>query len=167
MRRIWGRPAAWVCCVMAAAMLLTGCGSPMNQTTITQRHASERIEQLLRGTAAHLTPKPRLKLDVLQSYTGNCLVGENDPRSQVTRSYSLIGLTSHDKIAVGEEILRLWKQVGYYIGSTAGIGKSTPNISGDTQDDFLISLEAGGNGVLSIGATSPCLWPNGTPPPGK
>jgi hypothetical protein len=32
-------------------------------------------------------------------------------------------------------------------------------------DGFRMSIEGGRTGAVSIGASSPCVWPNGTPPP--
>lgn len=152
-------------------LAVSGCsgGDPVFQPTITQQHASARIEQLLRDTAAAITPRPTLKIYKPGSYTGGCLINPEDladKRVQVTRTYFLADIPHSDNASVGEQVLRLWKKAGYDIMDTPGMGTSTPNIHAVTKDNFLIALEWTGSGLLSIGADSPCLWPDGTPPPG-
>lgn len=68
---------------------------------------------------------------------------------------------------MAQQVLSYWKRKGYAIFDTPGVGTDAPNIHGATRSgDFLISLETAGDGSLAIGATSPCLWPHGTPPAG-
>ncbi|MEV8636480.1 hypothetical protein AB0395_33020, partial [Streptosporangium sp. NPDC051023] len=59
-----------------------------------------------------------------------------------------------------------WEQQGHYI---EGVSPNGLNISGRSRpDDFLLSLASTGpddNVVLSLGASSYCIWPNGTPEP--
>lgn len=137
--------------------------------TITQQQASARVEQILQETAAALSPRPRLETYKPGSYVGGCLINPADTadkRVQVTRTYWLRGITQHDNVSIGEQVLQLWKHKGYTIDSTLDIGSNAPEVHGTTQDNFLIALEWSDNGALSIVATSPCVWPDGTPPPG-
>lgn len=162
-------PAVRVCggvAAVVAVLLLTSCGGSIYQPTMTQQHASARSEQLIRDTANGITPRPRLVL--YQGLTGvnRCLVEQDDPRSQVTRTYVLSGI-GDAKASIGEQILRLWKREGFTINDTLDIGTSGPLINAATPDDFLIGLDTTGTGDLSIETSSPCLWPNGTPPPKK
>jgi hypothetical protein len=51
------------------------------------------------------------------------------------------------------------------ISSTEGIWSSAPQIIVLAKPyAFGINLEWSSDGSLSIAATSPCIWPNGTPP---
>lgn len=164
------RPAIRLCRAMAGVtmvVLLSSCsgGNPVYQPTITQKQASARVEQLLQGTARSITPRPRLEHYMPNADVGQCLAGQDDPRTQVSRTYFLREVRSSNA-SIGEQVLRLWKKEGYAINDTPGMGTSQPNIHAVTKDDFLIALETTGSGDLSIGATSPCLWPDGTPPAG-
>ena len=162
------------CGTMAAAVLagliISGCsgGNPVFKPTITQQHANARAEQILRETTAAITPQPALEANQLESGTGPCLVNpsdSSDKRVQVVLSYWLRGISTQDNASVGQQILRYWRHKGYGISGTKGIGTDSPTIFAVTPDNFLISLETSGNGALSIGTSSPCLWPKGTPPP--
>lgn len=154
--------------VMAVALLTlpTGCSSQHDQRTITQRQASARVQQLLLDTANSVTPRPRLEPYKPGSDAGQCLAGNNDPRSQVSRTYFLRGVRNANA-SISRQVLQLWKKDGYTITDTHEVGGRMPAINGTTRDDFLIELAWTGSGDLSIVATSPCLWPNGTPPPGQ
>lgn len=165
-------PAIAICITIAAltGLVLSGCsgGGSVFQPTITRQQATDRVEQILRSTADGITPRPRLEVYKPGSVDGPCMADPSntaDTRIQVVRSYWLRGISTHDNITIGEQILRMWKKNGYGISDTPGIGTDAPNIHAVTQDDFLISLEWSDNGALSIGASSPCLWPDGTPPP--
>lgn len=140
----------------------------MSKPTMTQQHASARAEQILRGTADAITPRPTLETYGPGSGTGPCLVNPNDTsdkRVQVTLTYWLRGISAQDNASVAAQILHYWKHMGYAITDTKGLGTAAPNIfAGTPSDDFLISLQTSANGAMSIGATSPCIWPKGTPP---
>lgn len=162
---------AVVLAAFAVALAVSGCsGSDLVfQPTITQQYASARIEQMLRGTAAALSPRPRLELYKPGSFVIGCFANpENlaDKRVLVSRDYWLRGITPRDNASIGEQVLRLWKQKGYRIVETLDIGQDSPQITAATKDNLSIALEWSDNGALSIGASSPCLWPDGTPPPG-
>lgn len=156
-----------VCAVTACG---GGGGAPLSQPTITEQQAVTQAEQILRETASTITPRPTLELARLLTGTGPCLVDPSntaDKRVQVMRGYYLRGFPRHDNTNVAQQVLRYWKHKGYAISGTLGMNGDTPEIHGATRSgDFLISLETAGDGSLAIGATSPCLWPKGTPPPG-
>jgi hypothetical protein len=136
---------------------------------MTQQHASSRAEQILRGTADAITPRPTLEIYQPGSGTGPCLVNPNntsDKRVQVTLTYWLRGIAPQDNASVAQQILTYWKRIGYAITDTHGLSTASPSIfAGTPADDFLISLQTSANGAMSIGASSPCIWPKGTPPP--
>lgn len=158
---------------LLSALILGGCsgGSGVTHPTMTQQHAIARAEYILHETAGAIIPPPRLEVYQPGSITGPCLINPNDTsdkRVQVTRTYWLRGITKQDNASVGQQVLRFWKQKGYVITDHPGMGTDAPNIHGYTRaENFLISLEYSSDGSLSIGTTSPCIWPNGTPPPNR
>jgi hypothetical protein len=158
--------------VTLAVMVLSGCSSGSsvnNHPTMTQQQAANRVEHVLQSTAAVLTPRPHLELNQPLSVVGPCLDpadGGSENRVIVPRSYWLRGISPQDNASIGMQVLDFWKKQGYLIAHTHGVGTDQPDITGRTRpDDFLISLEWSADGSLSIGATSPCIWPKGTPPP--
>lgn len=165
------RAARFPIAVALAGLALSGCsgGDPVFSPTMTQQHASARVEQIMRDTAAALSPRPRLEIYKPGSGAGPCVANPADTadtRIQVGVTYWLRDIGAHDYKSIGEQTLRLWKHKGYMITNTQGLGTNRPNVFAVTQDDFYASLEWSAKNLLSIGTTSPCLWPHGTPPPG-
>ncbi|HUL24701.1 MAG TPA: hypothetical protein VLW44_02885 [Streptosporangiaceae bacterium] len=166
---------SWPAAVVAAVVPLgaSGCtgGSTLPQHTITEHQAITQAEQILRDTASAITPRPTLELSRLLTDTGPCLVDPTntaDTRVQVSRAYYLRGFPRQGNASVAQQVLAYWQHKGYAISDTQRMNGDTPAIHGATSSgDFTISLDTGGDGTLTIGATSPCLWPNGTPPAGS
>jgi hypothetical protein len=138
--------------------------------SMTEQQAAAHAEQILRGTAGALNPRPTLEIYQPGSTTGPCLDDTNPQSAQgrviVSRTYWLRGIEQGSNATIGEQVLKLWQQKGWVISSTEGIGTSSPQITGLAKPyAFRISLESSDNGALSIGASSVCIWPHGTPPP--
>lgn len=150
-------------------LLLAGCSGadPASRPTITKQQAVARVAQILQATGAAVTPRPRLEIYKQGTYTGACAEeanGASDARVQATSRYFLKGIPQQQEASVAEQILRLWKAKGYTIDDTFKMGTNSAEIHAVTKDSFLIALEMTG-GVPSIVASSPCVWPDGTPPP--
>lgn len=149
-------------------LLAAGCSAdPASQPTITQQQAVARVDRLLRDTGAAITPRPRLVVDKPGTQVTSCLEepeGSSDARVQPAGEYFLQGVPQQARASVAEQIMRFWKAKGYAVDAFH-MGTSDPQVHGTTQDNFLVALEPNGGGELSIGASSPCVWPNGTPPP--
>jgi hypothetical protein len=179
MKHIHLHPAPRPACLLAGlvailVLAVSGCsgssGTVNSHRTRTVPQAEAFAEQLLREAAAALTAKPTLEVYRPGSVNSACL-DDNAPGGVikgmvvVDRTYRLRGITKADNPAVGQEMLRYWKQKGYSITSSQGIGTSQPQIIVSVPPDgFSISLQSSAAGVLSIEAASPCLWPHGTPP---
>jgi hypothetical protein len=166
------RPYRVVLATVLAGSIAAGCssgGNPVFKPTMTAQHASARAEQILRATADAITPRPALEIYQPGSGTGPCLINPNDTsdkRVQVTLNYWLRGISAQDNASVAQQVLDYWKRMGYAITGTHGMGTGSPEVfAGTPADDFLISLQTSANGAMSIGASSPCIWPDGTPPP--
>ncbi len=139
-----------------------------------QQQATARAEQIVRDTASALHPEPGLDFNTsLPNETGPCLA-ENLPSAdkmvQASRTAELSGVRdSQQIIAIANQVQAYWKKQGYVISSTANFTKGQPAIFGHTPEHdpfavFTISLETNPQGSIAIGATSPCIWPSGTPP---
>ncbi len=153
-----------------ALLAASGCsGSSVNhQPTMTQQQAAAHADQIIQDTAAALNPRPQLETDQYLTSTGPCL-DDTNPQSAaglvvVARGYWLRGIAQSSNATIGEQVLQLWKKKGWVISSTEGVGTGAPQITGLAKPyAFRISLQSSDNGALSLGASSVCIWPNGTP----
>ncbi|MEV0614035.1 hypothetical protein AB0I81_11990 [Nonomuraea sp. NPDC050404] len=139
-----------------------------SKPTITKAQALARIEQLINGTVSVIRPKPQLDLYQPSVNDGLCLDpldGGSEDRIVVSREYYLRGLPK-SKEALDEviaEVKAYWEREGHYI---SGENKEGLQLYGRSRpDDFLMAIGWEADDVLSLGATSTCLWPNGTPEP--
>ena len=85
-------------------------------------------------------------------------------RVVVARGYWLRGIAQSGNATIGEQVLQLWRKKGWVISTTEGIGTSAPQITALPSPTLPVSLQSSDNGSLSLGASSVCIWPNGTPP---
>lgn len=164
--------------IAVVAVLVAGCapggapGGAMNPSadkpTITKAQALARIEQLINGTVGAIRPKPQLDLHQPSLNDGLCLDpqdGGSEDRIVVSRSYYLRGLPTTEDVLkeVVAEVKTYWQSQGHYI---SGEHQNGLQLYGHSRpEDFLITIGWAAGNVLSLGATSTCLWPNGTPEP--
>ncbi|MFF5212736.1 hypothetical protein [Streptosporangium sp. NPDC000396] len=157
--------------IVAVALLVAGCtgGEAVNEPTMTEAQALARVEQLIKETAAVIKPKPRLDLYRPSLNPNSCLDptdGGSEDRVVMNRSYYLRDIPQDQVAEVARQVKQYWEQQGHYVQGTSPNGL---NISGRSRpDDFLLSLaptEDDHGIVLGLAATSPCVWPNGTPEP--
>lgn len=140
------------------------------QPLMTPRQAAFYADQLLRGTAAALEPRPRLELRrEFSNDAGACAGGPDaDQMVVVTRCYWLRDITGQDHAAIGAQVLARWQRSGFVITDTAGAGTTRPVVGAVAPPyAFRLSLEwsqTGGSGSLSLNAASVCLWPGGAAP---
>lgn len=163
----WPRGLMVAAIVATIAGLLTACsGGGVAAKTMTQAQATQRAQAILRETAAMLNPKPRLEVARVLTFTNQCLADIPGASQMVTvaYTYNLRDIPGSENRAIGEQIKAYWQKQGYTIQAATDLGTSQPNISGETKDAFLISLDSNSENTLFIGATSPCVYPHGTPP---
>ena len=82
----------------------------------------------------------------------------------LSRTAWLRQIPASDNASVGQQILAFWKKQDYKISDYSGFRTGKPSIDAETRDSFTISLGTASNGLMSIGASSPCIYPDGTPP---
>jgi hypothetical protein len=164
--------------IAAAVILVAGCapgtgpGGAMNpssnKSTITKAQALSRIDQLVNGTVSVIRPKPRLELYRPSLIDGTCSPpGSTDLRHpvEVSREYYLRGLPETEDALrkVVADVKAYWQKEGHYIAVEHENGLQLYGHS--RPDDFLMAIGVEADNVLTLGATSTCLWPNGTPEP--
>jgi hypothetical protein len=135
---------------------------------MTPQQAADYADALLHDTAGVLDPRPRLELsEEFSDSAAPCPGGPDaDKLVVVIRCYWLRGITGPQYAAVGEQVLAYWKHLRWVITDTAGIRTRRPVIGALAPPyAFRVCLEwsaAGSSGLLSLSATSVCLWPDGT-----
>jgi hypothetical protein len=153
--------------LLACAGALAGCsGGNVSHNTMTQAQATARARQILRDTAAALTPRPRLGEFEPDPPPNQCLDNIPDAARKVNVGGTswLHGIAEAEFAAVGRQILDYWKKQGYSIQAARGFSSGRPEINAATRDGFLVSLDWSAKNLLSIGASSPCIYPEGHPP---
>lgn len=162
------RPAANIIVLVILTASFTGCTTNIatDKPTVTQQQAPARVEQLVEETVKAIEPKPRLEIYRLSLNVNMCPdpTGD-DPENQisVSRDHYLRDIPQNQLLDISRQVRQYWERQEHLITGTAANGLS---IFGRFRpDDLLISLQASGDGSLSLGVSSPCIWPNGTPPP--
>lgn len=141
---------------------------PADKPTITKAQALKRIEQLIDGTISVIHPKPQVDVYEPSLVDDPCLSpldGGSENRIIVGRQYYLRGLPqSEDSLKqVLADVKAYWEKEGHYI---SGHNESGIQLYAHSRpEDFLMAIGWAADGVLTLGANSTCLWPNGTPEP--
>ncbi|WP_245900481.1 hypothetical protein [Prauserella shujinwangii] len=135
--------------------------------TLTEEEAAQRAEQHIRRAVAALPEKPTLTVQYADS--AECLdPTDNGPRGryQVGKTYWLDGVPSERNEEFVDALYDYWVSHGFRI-LTDKRSESDRFVSVENDDDaFRMSVKQSVEGDLSLGASSPCVWPNGTPPEG-
>jgi hypothetical protein len=152
--------------VLAAACTACTGGTVSGSSTITKAQAVARIEQLVNETTDIIRPKPTLEPFRPSLNDRSCLnLTDGGSKDQIViyRAYYLRGIPADQIHDVAAEVKAYWQQQGHHIESESSNGL---NIYGrSSPDDFTITLGWSEGGVLTLEATSTCIWPDGTPPP--
>jgi hypothetical protein len=155
--------------MVAACGLGSGGGKRVEKNTMTQRQATERVEQIIRDTIAMLDPVPHLERQEAMSQPRSCVDptdGGSPDRTVISHTYLLRGLPDDHNGTVAKRIKAYWDSKGVRFSNADGLASNEPDITGYTrQDEFLVSLSTNAQKVLMLTVTSPCIWPNGTPGP--
>ncbi|MCX9191690.1 hypothetical protein C3Y87_09730 [Carbonactinospora thermoautotrophica] len=148
--------------------LLTACGQPVGgkEKTLNQQQADQRAEEhIQRAVAAVFTPPPRLERQLFLTF--QCKDPSDlgsEERIQVTRRYWLRDLPKERNREYFDKIHEYWTHNGYHVLEDDRADPNNPALFVEHNDDgFRMSLQANFQGDLTIGATSPCIWPNGEP----
>lgn len=135
------------------------------ESTITEQQARDKVEQYIQGALSALPAGAELK-----PFTRNrseC----TDPtdkgplgRFEISATYEIIGLDSARFAEHFTAITQWWESHAFKI-----LTDSRPTdqyvFARNTGDAFDMSIKANDLGKFYVGATSPCVWPNGTPEP--
>ena len=160
-----------VACATFAALVLTGCNTGFGQRadmeeTITQDEAAEKIEQHVTDAVAALPDTVELEPLGPVAFASCDDPTDGGPKDRVTVSQRqwLTGLPAEDNEQNADLLYDYWVSNGYRVIHDLRPDELFVTAESET-DAFNVSVQASDEGSLSIGASSPCVWPEGTPKP--
>ncbi|MGH4020614.1 MAG: hypothetical protein ACRDT0_15555 [Pseudonocardiaceae bacterium] len=136
--------------------------------TITQQQAIERVDRYIADAVVALPVDPQLT-PTLEQLDGECMdPTDNGPRNRiiVTKGYFLDGIPKDKESnrAYFGALRQWWTSHGFRILEDDRTGDMYLWVENNA-DGFRMSLQESAEGSVSLGANSPCIWPNGTPVP--
>lgn len=133
--------------------------------TMTEQQAAQRADEHIQRAVAALPEKPTLTVQYEDS--AECLdPTDNGPRGrfEVGKTYWLDGLPADRNKETVDALYDYWTANGFRVLSDKR-SASDMFVSVENNDDaFRMSVQQSDEGDLSLGASSPCIWPDGTPP---
>jgi hypothetical protein len=154
--------------IIAALTLSMSCGTDESakppMTTITLQEANTRVEKYITDAVTGLAPQPRLEL-LSREEAGDC----SDPtdhgalgRVLASRGFWLRDIPEARNADMINTLVQWWKDHNFVI--LADDRPSRNYVWAENKaDGFRMAVQESAQGDLSLGATSPCVWPNGTP----
>lgn len=135
------------------------------KNTITQAEAQQQAEGYVHDAVNALSQN--LHLETILSETAPCSdPSDNGPRGRVFASnrYWIRGLPK-DQNKQTVDTLRQWSErQGFAVVSDAWEKAKYITLE-NASNGFRLAIQESSQGDLSIGASSPCVWPNGTSEP--
>lgn len=131
--------------------------------TITEAEARDRVEDYVRGAFSAL-PAPAGR-ELFSRNRSEC----TDPtdhgpagRFEISATYEVTGLEPDTFTAQFDAVVKWWQGHGFAV-LTDRRPTDQYVFARNERDGFDMSLQANELGKLYLGATSPCVWPKGTP----
>jgi hypothetical protein len=158
---------------VALAMALSSCSSADNpkaamKNTITQQQASERAERYVRDAVSALSPTAQLELSGRFDDSPCDDPTDNGPKGRVIASvtYWLNDIPVDRQSDYVNALFQWWSEHDFAALTDNRANDIYVHVE-NRNDGFRMAVQqtAGGPKRLSLGATSPCVWPNGTPEP--
>lgn len=140
-------------------------GSGEHMRTMTEPQAAQRAQEHIDRAVAALPEQPSLTLQ--DDSSTECLdPTDNGPRGryEVGKTYWLDGLPADRNAEFVDALHQHWLASDFRVLTDQ---RSSDNrfVSVENNDDaFRMSVKQSVEGSLSLGASSPCVWPNGVPP---
>jgi len=156
--------------VIVAAVAVVSCSSPKPEVpvknTITRQEANDRVDKYISDSVTSLAPSPRLE-PLGREDAGDCSdPTDNGPLGRViaSRDYWLRDVPKSRNAEVVASLVRWWQDHDFVVRNDDRPKENWVLVE-NRVDGFRMSVQESSQGDLSLGATSPCVWPNGTPAP--
>ncbi len=133
--------------------------------TITEHQAQEKVEAYLQGALGALPGSARLKpFTRNRSECTDPTDGGPQGRFEISSTYEVTGLDT-TKFADYFDAVIEWLSAHDFQVLTDSRPRDHYVFVRNNADAFDMSVQANDLGKFYLGATSPCVWPNGTPEP--
>ncbi|MFE1165761.1 hypothetical protein [Nocardiopsis sp. NPDC058789] len=134
------------------------------EETITEDEAAAKVDQHIANAVAALPETVELEPLGPVAFASCDDPTDGGPRGRVTVSLDqwLNGLPVEENEQNAELLYQYWTANGYRVLRDERPDKLSIAVENE-EDGFLMSLRASIQGDLSLGASSPCVWPEGTP----
>lgn len=132
--------------------------------TLTEQQARDRVEQYIQGAVSALPDTARRQF--FNQNRSECTdPTDNGPlgRFEISATYEILGLDAARFPEHFNAVVQWWTSHDFTVLTDFRPKDQYVFVRNNT-DAFDMSIEANDLGKLYIGATSPCIWPNGTPP---
>ncbi|NYH55751.1 hypothetical protein HNR06_005340 [Nocardiopsis arvandica] len=134
------------------------------ETTITEDEAAERVREHIDDTMTALPDTAEL-----EERRGTVVAACDDPtdggsrdRVTVSETFWVRGLPAEDNEANIELLHEHWTSNGYRVFEDLRPDDMFLSVEHE-KDAFGVTVQVAGDGGLSLSASSPCVWPEGTP----
>ena len=136
------------------------------EETITQDEAADKVWEHINGVMSSLPDEAELETRQGMNFASCDDPTDGGPKDRITVSERLWirGLPAEENEANIELMYDYWIDNGYRVLRDERPDKLSISVE-DEEDAFRVSLRVSDQGSLSIGASSPCVWPEGTPNP--
>lgn len=133
--------------------------------TMNEKQAGEKAERHVRDVMSALPKQARLE-PIYLPHTPCDDPSDNGPKGRVeaNREYWIRDLPGDTNEHYFDALLDYWQGHNFRVLTDARPQDYFISVE-NKQDFFRMSVTGGPTGAMSIGASSPCVWPNGTPPP--
>lgn len=137
------------------------------RNTITEQQAVQRVQDNIRAAVTQLPPTARLEQQLTDSAPCDDPT-DNGPKGRVTASttYQVHELLP-DQYPHFFDLLRdWWQRNNYRVLDDSRLSPTDMYLwVENNHDGFRMALQSNDNGGLFITASSPCVWPHGSPEP--
>jgi len=143
----------------------TGCGPRTGmEETITQDEAADKVKEHIDGVMSSLPDEAELKTRQGMGAASCDDPTDGGPKDRVTVGEMLWirGLPTEENETNIELMYEYWTNNGYQVIHDLRPDELFVTVVNET-DAFNVSVQTSDEGSLSIGASSPCVWPKGTP----
>lgn len=134
-------------------------------TTITVEEAERRVEEYFRAALAVLPARARPEVGLIHTVPCDDPT-DNGPKGRKIASvdYEIHDLPADEYPAYVETLAQWWRDNNFRILDDDRPARESIWVE-NTEDGFRMRVKANNAGRLFLIATSPCVWPDGTPAP--
>ncbi|WP_370949054.1 hypothetical protein AB5J62_16290 [Amycolatopsis sp. cg5] len=150
---------------VASLATLTACGDETMDPTMTAAQAKAQAAEHVREATTASLPTGFQLID-RGSLPLGCTdtQGKPDGRTEIAVDYWIDGIDRAKNDDYVDAVKNWWTAHGWNIESDSRPRDMFVNAK-NSHTEFTMSIKATPDGRLSIDASSPCVWPNGTPQP--